>query len=114
MYVDAQTIVLTAGVITALGVIIGLILKVHKFVLKVESLEIEIDVLKKHHDDDMENIVKTEKQELDEIKAELQLLTYSVLSCLKALRDTDEQSKNINVEKAIKKIEDHLNSRAHG
>lgn len=77
-----------ASVITALGVIVGVILAVHKWYLKQEHQDIDI---------------KT-------IKEEQSILTYGVLACLKGLQ---EQGCDGPVTKAINDIETHLNKQAH-
>ena len=84
----AQTIITIASVITALGVILGVVLAVHKWVLKNEKQDGDI---------------KT-------IKEEQSILTCGVLACLKGLK---EQGCDGPVTDAIQKIENHLNKQAH-
>lgn len=84
----AQTIITIASVITALGVILGVILAVHKWYLKNEK-----------QDDDIKAI-----------KDEQTILTKGVLACLKGLK---EQGCDGPVTTAISDIEDHLNKQAH-
>lgn len=60
------------------------------------------------------DFVKRQKEQDEFIKdtqAELTLLTYGVLACLKGLH---EQGANGPVTEAIDKIEKHVNQRAHG
>lgn len=84
----AQTIITVASVITALGVILGVILTVHKWYLKNEK---------------QDNDIKS-------IKDEQTILTKGVLACLKGLK---EQGCDGPVTAAISDIEDHLNKQAH-
>lgn len=88
MYIDAQTIITTAAVLTALSSIVGLILALYRW------------------------YQKQEKQDLDigRMKDEQCLLTYGVLACLKGLK---EQGCNGPVTEAINKIEKHINQQAH-
>ena len=81
-------IISIASVITALGVILGVILSVHKWYLKQEK-----------QDDDMKVI-----------KEEQSILTQGVLACLKGLK---EQGCDGPVTLAIEKIESYINQQAH-
>lgn len=54
---------------------------------------------------------KTQDNEIKEMKEEQALLTEGILACLKGLK---EQGCNGPVTEAIKKIEKHLNEKAHG
>jgi F420-0:gamma-glutamyl ligase-like protein len=84
----AQLILTIASVITALGVILGVILTVYKWYLKNERQDSAIK----------------------EIKDEQALLTYGVLACLKGLK---EQGCDGPVTDAINAIEKHMNKQAH-
>ena len=53
---------------------------------------------------------KAQDEELQDVKAELTLLTYGVLACLKGLK---EQGCNGPVTDAVNKIEKHINQKAH-
>jgi hypothetical protein len=77
-----------AGVITALGVIFGLIFAVYKWYLKQEKQDTDIKA----------------------IKEEQFLLTQGVLACLKGLK---EQGCDGPVTTAIKQLETHINKQAH-
>ncbi|MDD4291083.1 MAG: branched-chain amino acid ABC transporter permease [Clostridia bacterium] len=84
----SDTIITVAAVITALGVIFGVVFAVYKW------------------------FIKQEKQDKDikEIKDEQTLLTYGVLACLKGLK---EQGCDGPVTTAINTIEKHINKQAH-
>lgn len=84
----SQTIITIASVITALGVIFGVVLTIYR------------------------RYLKNEKQEdsIKEIKTEQTVLTKGVLACLKGLH---EQGCNGPVTHAIEEIEEHINQQAH-
>ena len=81
-------IISIASVITALGVILGVILSVHKWYVKQEKQDDDIKV----------------------IKEEQSILTQGVLACLKGLK---EQGCDGPVTLAIEKIESYINQQAH-
>ena len=81
-------IISIASVITALGVILGVILSVHKWYLKQEKQDDDIKV----------------------IKEEQSILTQGVLACLKGLK---EQGCDGPVTLAIETIESYINQQAH-
>ena len=83
-----EIITTVAGIITALGVILGLIFAIYKWYLKQEKQDTDIKF----------------------IKEEQILLTQGVLACLKGLK---EQGCDGPVTVAIKQLERHLNEQAH-
>ena len=83
-----ELITTVAGVITALGVIFGLIFAIYKWYLKQEKQDTDIKA----------------------IKEEQFLLTQGVLACLKGLK---EQGCDGPVTTAIKQLETHINKQAH-
>ena len=86
---EYATVILTiASVITALGVIFGVVFTVYRWYLKNEK---------------QDNDIKS-------IKEEQSILTHGVLACLKGLK---EQGCNGPVTEAINQIETHLNKQAH-
>ena len=117
----AQSIITAGSILTALGVIIGIIFKVVRWFDRQKNQDEEIKGLKATHDadiaalkkaeaDDIAALRKAEAEDIADIKAEQQILTYGILACLKGLK---EQGCNGPVTEAIKKIEKHLNQRAH-
>ena len=88
MTITTETIITIAAVITALGVIFGVIFAVYRWYLKQNK-----------QDDDIK-----------EIKTEQSILTQGVLACLKGLK---EQGSDGPVTEAINQIETHLNKQAH-
>ena len=83
-----EIITTVAGVITALGVIFGVLFAVYKWYLKQEKQDKDIKA----------------------IKEEQLLLTQGVLACLKGLQ---EQGCDGPVTSAIKQLETHINKQAH-
>ena len=83
-----EIITTVAGVITALGVIFGVLFAVYKWYLKQEKQDKDIKALKE----------------------EQFLLTQGVLACLKGLQ---EQGCDGPVTSAIKQLETHINKQAH-
>ncbi len=83
-----EIITTVAGVITALGVIFGLVFAIYRWYLKQEKQDKDIKF----------------------IKEEQILLTQGVLACLKGLK---EQGCDGPVTVAIKQLERHLNEQAH-
>lgn len=84
----SNVIITIASVITALGVIFGVVFTVYRWYLKNEK---------------QDNDIKS-------IKEEQSILTHGVLACLKGLK---EQGCNGPVTEAINQIETHLNKQAH-
>ena len=83
-----EIIITTASVVTALGVIFGIIFAFFKWLMKRDKNDVEIR----------------------EIKEEQTILTKGVLACLKGLK---EQGCDGPVTAAIVEIEDHINKQAH-
>ena len=83
-----EIITAVAGIITALGVIFGVLFAVYKWYLKQEKQDKDIKA----------------------IKEEQFLLTQGVLACLKGLQ---EQGCDGPVTLAIKQLENHINKQAH-
>ena len=83
-----EVIITAASIITALGVIFGVLFAFFKWLMKRDKNDVEIK----------------------EIKAEQSVLTKGVLACLKGLK---EQGCDGPVTVAITEIEDHINKQAH-
>ena len=88
MEITANTLITLAAVITALGVIFGVIFAVYRRFLKQE----------------------TQDKDIADIKEEQGILTFGVLACLKGLK---EQGCDGPVTEAIVQLEKHLNKQAH-
>ena len=83
-----EIIITAASVVTALGVIFGILFAFFKWLMKRDKNDVEIRV----------------------IKEEQTILTKGVLACLKGLK---EQGCDGPVTAAIVEIEDHINKQAH-
>ena len=86
--INVDTIIKVAALLTALGVIGGVVLWLFKFVER----------------------NKKQDEELKAIRKEQTLICYGVLACLKGLK---EQGCNGPVTAALDKLEKHLNQAAH-
>lgn len=99
MVVTWQTIITAGAVLTALGVIIGGILKVHKWYLRQEDQDKTITELKKHHEEDLKRV-----------REENTLICYALSACLDGL---EQLGCNHSVPEAKKKLDKYLNQQAH-
>ena len=99
MYINVDTVIKIAALITAGGVICSLLVAVINFVMQPKQQKSEIRKLRSVHESDIKVI-----------NEEQCLITYGLLACLKGLR---EQGCNGPVTEAISKIEKHLNKQAH-
>ena len=88
IYIDTENLIHISSVITALGIIIGVLFAAFKWYSKQKNIEVKVD----------------QQQE------EMCMLTYGVLACLKGLQ---EQGCNGPVSEAINKIEKYINKKAH-
>ena len=88
MYIDANTITVTASVITALVVIFSAIFAVYKWYLKQEKQDKDINSIKKENG----------------------VICYGLLACLDGLK---QLGANGNVTDAYNKLEKHINNQAH-
>lgn len=86
--ITADTIIKAASLLTALGVLGGVIVWCLKFVDR----------------------QKKQDKELADIRKEQTLICYGILACLKGLK---EQGCNGPVSEALNKLEKHLNQAAH-
>ena len=94
-----QGVITAAAVVSALGVLIGILVKIVRWMDR-----------QKQQDTDIENLESLHKDDMNTMKQEQTLLVYGILACLKGLK---EQGCNGPVTEAINKIEKHLNENAH-
>lgn len=94
-----QSIITAGAVLGAAIAIVTYFSKVVRWVDKQGKQDSDIQEIRKHHEEDMASI-----------KEEQTLLVYGVLACLKGL---SEQGCNGPVTEAIRKLEKHLNKKAH-
>ena len=99
MMITWQSIIAAGAVVGALTAIITLFVKFVRWVDRQKAQDVELKRLNEQHITDN-----------DDVQQELILLTYGILACLKGLQ---EQGCNGPVTDAIKKIEKHLNKKAH-
>ena len=99
MYINWQTIITIGGVLSALLLIFGLILKVHKWYLAQNEQSKEIIELREKHTDDIQHI-----------KKENMLICYALSACLDGLQ---QLGCNHTVPDAKSKLDKHLNHQVH-
>ena len=99
MYISWQTIITAGGVITALSVILGILLKGHKWFLKQENQDEKIEELKAQHEADVHRL-----------KEENCLMCYALSACLDGLM---QLGCNHTVPDAKVKLDKYLNQQAH-
>ena len=88
MYLDTNTIITAASLLTSLVAIFSVIFAIYRWYLRQNEQD----------------------KEIEKIKSEQCLLTYGILACLKGLQ---EQGCNGPVTEAVNKIEKHINQQAH-
>ena len=94
-----QSIITASGVLAAIITMVTIFAKGVRWVDKQEQQDSDIKALRATHISDM-----------DSMKQEQTLIVYGLLACLKGL---SEQGCNGPVTEAIRKIEKHLNEKAH-
>ena len=110
MYVTWQTIISAASVITALTVLLRNYNKGYDMVRHQAEQDKAIDGLREQQEKDAKRLRECRAEDRRQINAELQLLTYGILACLKGLQ---EQGCDGDVTAAINRFEKHLNEKAH-
>lgn len=111
MYIDAQWFLSLVAIVTGIGVFIGIFVRIHKFVLRQDTLEERINALETKEQDDTDTLAKIHDKEFDEVQRELQIITYAVLACLKCL--SKQPCENDNIQETISVLEKHINEKAH-
>ena len=99
MYIDWNTIITAGAVVTALGVLIGLVVRVYKRIERQNQLDEEIKALKQHHEEDVQRI-----------KEENCLICFALSACLDGLQ---QLGANHTVPVAKEKLDKYLNQQAH-
>lgn len=94
-----QTLITAAAVITAIGVIVGFVVKAVKWFDRQSKQDSNLDNLSNKHDED-----------INSLKAEQRIIIEGLLACLQGLQ---EQGCNGPVTKAVEKIGAYLNGKAH-
>lgn len=105
-----QNIITAASLCTAVILLIQRFAKGVRWFDKQEQQSTDLEQLKLHHEEDVAALKNELAAEMRNNNAELQLLTYGVLACLKGLQ---EKGCNGPVTEAVNKIEKYLNAKAH-
>lgn len=105
-----QNIITVVSFSTAVILVIQRFAKGVRWFDKQEKQSSDIEALKQLHAADVEKLENELTEEVRKNNAELQLLTYGVLACLKGLQ---EKGCNGPVTEAVNKIEKYLNEKAH-
>lgn len=106
----AQNLLTVGAVTSTVILLVQRFAKGVRWVDKQEQQSTDIQELKKLHAADVEKLENELTEEVRKNNAELQLLTYGVLACLKGLQ---EKGCNGPVTEAVNKIEKYLNEKAH-
>lgn len=99
MYIDGQTIITIGGLITAIGLIIGVFVKAHNWYIEQENQGKEIKELREVHMNDMNGVAE-----------ETELICFALSACLDGLQ---QLGCNHTVPEAKTKLDKFLNNRAH-
>ena len=99
MYVDADAIIKTAALLSAVCAILAFLYKLFKWLENQQKQDENIAELKKQHNEDIE-----------EIKKELCVICYGLFATLDGLK---QQGANGNVTDAYNTLEKHINKTAH-
>lgn len=99
MYIEWQTIITAGTVVSALLLMLGIILKIHKWYLKQDEQTTQLEALRKHHEDDVQRI-----------KEENCLMCFALSACLDGLQ---QLGANHTVPHAKEKLDKYLNQQAH-
>lgn len=105
-----QTIITAGSVATAAILLVKLFANGVRRYDKQEKQSTNLEKLKQQHVADVEMLKNEVAEEVRRNNAELQILTYGVLACLKGLQ---EKGCNGPVTEAANKIERYLNEKAH-
>lgn len=99
MYIDGNTFITAGAVLSALGLLLGLFTKAHKWFIRQDNQDREIAALRKHHEEDVQRI-----------KEENRLMCYALSACLDGLQ---QLGCNHTVPNAKQKLDKYLNQQAH-
>lgn len=108
--ITPQSIITAGSVITAALLLVQRFAKGVRWFDKQEQQTTALEKLKKQHEADVQALENELGEEMRRNNAELQLLTYGVLACLKGLQ---EKGCNGPVTEAVNRIEKYLNQKAH-
>lgn len=98
-----NAIITIASVITALGVIIGVILKIHNWYLKQDKQD-------ESHEKDIQALEQKHKEDITQLREENCLICFALSACLDGLM---QLGANHTVPVAKEKLDKYLNQQAH-
>ena len=99
MYIGWDTIITIGSALTAIGVMVGCVLKVHKWFLEQKEVAKQQEEQKHHHDDDVRSL-----------KEENRIMCFALSACLDGLQ---QLGANHTVPLAKEKLDEYLNQKAH-
>ena len=103
-------IITAASVVTALGVILGIILKVHSWYLNQNKQDDDINGVKKKQAEDIASLKQRHEEDVAQIQEENCLICYALAACLDGLM---QLGANHTVPLAKEKLDKYLNQQAH-
>lgn len=110
IHVSLQGIVLAAGALSALGAMIAIFVKAVHFFDRQKAQDKEIKANREEFRQALGELSKKHEADMQGVNAELGLLVYGNLACLKGL---SQLGCNGPVTKTIDKMERHINIKAH-
>lgn len=99
MYITLNTLITIASAVSAIGILIGILLKVHKWYLGQNQQSVQIEELKNHHEEDVKRI-----------KNENRLICFALSAALDGLQ---QLGANHTVPVAKNELDKYLNQQAH-
>jgi hypothetical protein len=99
MYINWQTIITAGAVVSAFSVLLGVVLKIYKRLAKQDKNTEDIELLKKHHNEDIQRL-----------KEENCIICFALSACLDGLQ---QLGANHTVPIAKEKLDKYLNQQAH-
>lgn len=100
MYFNWQTIITAGGIVTALSAILGVVLKIQKWVIQQDGQTKQIEDIKHQH-----------KEDFSRVMTENKLICEALSACLDGLQ---QLGANHTVPITKEKLDNYLNEQAHG
>ena len=95
----SETLLELSKIIGAVGIILGVVIALVRWIAKQEKQTYDLEELKKEHDKDLKSV-----------QEELCVVNYAVLACLDVLV---HKGYGTNVDEAHSKLRKHINNKAH-
>ncbi len=105
-----QSIITAGAVVTALGAIIAVLVKLVRWIDHQKAQDRAQETLKAKHEADVAALRKEHAPQIHAIQKEQTMICYGILACLKGLQ---EKGCNGPVTEALDRLEKHLNEAAH-